>query len=311
MKTRVEPGELRLLRMLRERWDGVEECHFWNLDKGFNGELTFDKWLNSIPGDWIVLNDLLLEYSGTVFQIDSLLVASDKIYLFEVKNYEGDYFMEKDRWYTLSKNEIKDPLLQLRRSESMLRRMLRDLEYNYPIEPYLIFVNPEFQLYQCPPQLPFVFSSQMNRFSQKLLKKASGRLTARHSRLAEKLVALHAEESQYVRLPEYSYEDLRKGIVCVGCGCMETRLEYRTIKCNGCIYTEEFKSATIRSIHELLVLLPNKPITSNVIFEWCGGIVSKRSIQRILISNFTLVGYGKSSRYVKKINQKKEGIESS
>ncbi|WP_264736692.1 nuclease-related domain-containing protein [Cytobacillus firmus] len=40
----------------------------------------------------------MLDYSSTLFQIDSLLITVDCIYSFEVKNYEGDFYIEQDRW---------------------------------------------------------------------------------------------------------------------------------------------------------------------------------------------------------------------
>ncbi|WP_395858190.1 nuclease-related domain-containing protein [Cytobacillus firmus] len=33
--------------------------------------------------------------------MDSLLITGGGIYIFEVKNYEGDFYIEQDRWYTI------------------------------------------------------------------------------------------------------------------------------------------------------------------------------------------------------------------
>ena len=42
--------------------------------------------------------------------------------IFEVKNFEGDYYIEKDQWYSASsKIEIVNPLSQLERSRSLLQ----------------------------------------------------------------------------------------------------------------------------------------------------------------------------------------------
>jgi hypothetical protein len=66
------------------------------------------------------MNDLLLEHGNTKFQIDSLFI-SKIIHLFEVNYFEGD------RWYTNKGIEIKNPLQQMERAESLLRRLVRDL----------------------------------------------------------------------------------------------------------------------------------------------------------------------------------------
>lgn len=66
-----------------------------------------------LTNDWLIVKDLLLESNNTVFQVDTLLISPETVYLFEVKNYEGDFYIESDRWYTISKTEINNPLLQL------------------------------------------------------------------------------------------------------------------------------------------------------------------------------------------------------
>lgn len=302
LKERKEPGELKLLRMLKARGGLVDESRFWNLEKGYRGEVLFDKWFSELDGEWIVVNDLLLEYAGSLFQIDSLVIGADRVYLFEVKNFEGDFYLDEGRWMSsISNNEIKNPLLQMQRCETALRQLLRSLGYQFSIEASLIFINLEFTLFNCSPRLPFVFCSQLNRFSKKLLKQSSSsaRLNTRHSRLAEKLCELHMEKSPYERLPEYKYEDLRKGIVCVGCGGMGVRHERKMLICNECDFKEEYKASVIRSITELMSLFPERPLTSKNIFEWCNGLVTLRSIQRILIKNFSLEGFGRSSHYIK------------
>lgn len=71
------------------------------------------------------------------------------------------------------------------------------------------------------------------------------------------------------------------------------------IICNECDFKEEYKASVIRSITELMSLFPERPLTSKNIFEWCNGLVTLRSIQRILIKNFSLEGFGRSSHYIK------------
>ena len=78
-----EPAELKILRCLNARMNlsAKEKQHYLNLEKGYEGELIFEKWLKNLAGEWLVLNDLLLEYNNTVFQIDTLLISQKTIYL--------------------------------------------------------------------------------------------------------------------------------------------------------------------------------------------------------------------------------------
>ncbi|QQZ10345.1 nuclease-related domain-containing protein [Heyndrickxia vini] len=172
--------------------------------------------MESITIESLLLNDLLFEHNNTYFQIDSLLILQEIIHLFEVKNYEHDYYIEKEKWYTFTGKEIKNPLLQLNRNASLLRRILHDLGIYLPIKEHLVFVNPDFYLYQVPINLPIIFPSQIERFIININKKPSN-LTNHHTKIANQLLSLHLSESPFMRLPNYSFEQLKKGIICCKC----------------------------------------------------------------------------------------------
>jgi hypothetical protein len=166
IKQRLEPSEIILLRLLNVRMEllDTDVSNYINLKKGFEGEQKSDVWLEGLSEDWLIIHDLLLEYKHSKFQIDTLLISQDKIYPLDVKNYEGDYYVEGDKWYTSAKKDVKNPLHQLSRCETLLRALLHDLGYNYPIESYLIFINPEFHLYLTSINPSIVFPTQLNPF---------------------------------------------------------------------------------------------------------------------------------------------------
>jgi hypothetical protein len=277
--------------------DEKERTHYFNLEKGFEGEKVFDKWLMPNAGNGIILNDLLFETNHTSFQIDSLFFKTNTIFMFEVKNYEGDFYLEGDKWFSPSKREIKSPLLQLRRSESLFRRLLQENNVSFTVEGYLVFVNPEFHLYQAPPELPIIFPSQLNRFAMKLNRK-SGPLKEGYSKLAEKLLGLHVEESPYSRLPKYRYEEVGKGVLCRRCHSLYHSFNKSVFICGNCKNTEAYLPAVLRSIEEFKFLFPERKITTDQIQEWCKLIKMKRTIRKILYDHFEHVGHGKSSHFV-------------
>ncbi|WP_332634931.1 nuclease-related domain-containing protein [Halalkalibacter flavus] len=302
MKPRYEPLELKIMRSLRVRMNlsAKDESYYVNLDKGYQGEQKFDKWLEPLSPDRLILNDLLLECNNSLFQIDSLLITSNTIYLFEVKNYEGDFFIDADRWYSSSKIEIKNPLLQLSRNESLLRRMLQEFVFHLPIESYLIFVNPEFLLYQASLKLPIIFPAQLNRFLAKL-KKSPSKINASHSKFAEQLISNHIEESPFNRLPDYEFDELEKGMSCLVCQTFYPSFPYKKyLICNSCSFREDYQTAVLRNVEEFKTLFPNSKITTNTIHEWCGSIMSKRTIRNILLKSFKIIRHSNCSYYIDK-----------
>jgi hypothetical protein len=198
--------------------------------------------------------------------------------------------------YIKNKTEIKDPLLQLRRSESLLRQLFQSLGYSIQIEGSVVFINPEFTLYQAPLNSPITFPTQLNRY-MKRLNTTHSKLNGVHERLADRLVSLHIEESPYERLPAYDFPKLKKGITCKVCHSFSIYVVGNKCVCGQCFHVEDVESAVLRHVREFKLLFPDRKVTTNGIFEWCGGIDSKKRINRILVKNFKSVGAGQWTFY--------------
>ena len=261
-----------------------------------SGEIQFDRRIASLETENLVLTDLLLEVSGSVFQIDSLVIFQDTIYLFEVKNYEGDYYYDGEKLRTINDKEVKDPLLQLKRSESLLRQLLNTLGYNFTLKAYVIYIHPEFTLLQAPKDQPIILPTQINRFMKKL-NNIKSKISVRNTKLAEKLMSLHLPESPMERNHVYDYGMLRKGVFCSSCGGVQGDYKWPSLTCTKCGTQENVESAVLRSAEEYRLLFPKQKITTNILFEWCGYILPKRTIKPILVKNLKPMGYGQWTYY--------------
>ncbi|WP_246629314.1 nuclease-related domain-containing protein [Mesobacillus maritimus] len=296
IKHRQVSDELKLLRILNARMELAEtdKQNYLNLEKGFEGEIKFDVLMENLQQERLILNDLLLEKNTTKFQLDSLHIAQETVYHFEVKNFEGDYYMEKDRFYTYSGKEILNPLHQLRRSETLIHQLLQQLGYSsFQVESYLIFVNPTFTLYQAPKNPSIIFPTQLQRFLLKMNRVPSSNLNYRHTRLGEELLAVHRGDDPYKRLPAYSYEGLRKGFYCDLCYSFKIALKERKLVCMDCGCKEDITHALLRSIQEVKLLFPNLPICTNTMHDWCNMTISKKTILKHLKHYYVPKGYGK------------------
>lgn len=297
-KSRTEPVELLLLKSLDTRMNlfDKDKQHFFNLKKGYEGEIMFDSLTEKLQCDCLILNDLLLKTNNTTFQIDALIILSDIIYLFEVKNYEGDYYYESGRIYKKPKLEINNPLNQLSRTEYLLRQLLQNLGYNMTIEASIIFINPEFTLYQSPLDKPFIFPTQVHRYLKQLNTNPS-KLNGKHKGQADKLISLHIKDSPFKQLPSYDYDQLRKGITCAECKLLSISVEGKKCICKECGHEEMVATAVMRSVKEFKLLFPNRKMTTNVIHDWCQVVTSKQRIQRILEKHLKIIGVHRWSYY--------------
>jgi hypothetical protein len=297
-KDRIVSDELKKWRSLHARMVLTEEerKYYLNKEKGFEGELRFDELTEKLTGDQIILNDLLLEVNGVTFQIDTTIIFQDTIDLFEVKNYEGDYLFKQNRFYINSELEILNPLDQLKRCQTLFRQLLQNLSFKIPVEGRLIFINPEFTLYNAPENKSIIFPTQINRFMKKLNSKPS-KVNGTHKKLAEQLVSMHQTKSKINMLPNYEYHQPQMGISCASCHSLMTSVKGTKLICNVCGVEEKLESAVMRSVWEFKLLFPDKKITTNSIFDWCKVVPSKPIIRRILQKNMKSIGIGQWSYY--------------
>lgn len=301
IKPRYESLELKLLRYLNNRMELTEKekIYYSNLEKGLIGERMFDEWLEQLPSNFLVINDLLFECNNTLFQIDSLVISHETIFLFEVKNYAGDFIVDNDKWHKLSGSEINNPIHQLKRTKTLLRKLLQQHGLNPTIEIYVVFINPEFYLYQAPIDLPIIFPTQIKRFIDKV-KLKQVKLKDNDLKLAKQLVSMNSVDSPYKRIHTYSYEQLKKGITCISCHSLNTYYTDHMVVCKDCAQIEIVKTAILRSVAEFQTLFPEISITTKSVYEWCKIINSKKTIRRVLSQNLKQIGQGKSSYFIYK-----------
>ncbi|MCJ7842767.1 NERD domain-containing protein [Lederbergia sp. NSJ-179] len=295
--------ELQIFQYLHPRMKLAteEKQHLDYLYKGYLGELEFYNRLQQTElKNHLILYDLLLPSNHTEFQIDSLLIWQTRIFLFEVKNFEGEFYLEQDNWYVaLTGKEIKNPLLQLRRSEFLLRQLLQKWGHDIPIEPYIIFIHPEFTLYQAPQNLPIILPTQLNRFLKKL-HASTPVITRKQKRVVDQFIVHHKEQSAYEQLPQYEYDKLKKGIICPSCTGFLKPFTYKKMICETCGRQENIESSVMRSVKEFALLFPHRKITTSRIHEWCETIYSKKTIQKILATHLTPAGEKRYTFYLPK-----------
>ncbi|SEM39671.1 Nuclease-related domain-containing protein [Mesobacillus persicus] len=298
VKPRTKSRLLEILEILNFRMELAEDekQYYLALEKGYRGELLNDLWVEKLKEEMLVLHDLLFEIKNTQFQIDTLIIAQDRVYLLDVKYHEGDYIYKNDGFYTLSGKETKNHLHQLRRCETLLRQLLQTLSFNFPIESYLIFNNPEFFLYNVPPELQIIFPTQLKRFYNNLNKRPS-KLSEKHKVLANKLLDENIGESCYSKLPVYKYEQLKKGFTCECCNSLLTNVDKRKVCCTKCGHIEHIESAVLRNVEEYKLLFPERKVTTIGIVEWCGGVLSIKAIRTILNKNYKIMGLGRFSYF--------------
>src|SRR3954451_20747218 len=299
LKSRTECHELLIMRSLNKRLDLTEKVnfHYLNLEKGYEGEVNFDLLAESLQEEKFIINDLLLEVNNSYFQIDTLIISQGVIHLLDIKNYQGDCYLKSDKLYSVATDrEYKNPVDQLKRSATLFRQLLQNLKQNYRVDASVLFINPEFTLYQAPMDQPIILPTQVNRFLRDL-NKTSSKLNEGHKKLAQTLISLHQTKNPFTVLPNYNYDQLQKGIYCKACSSFMVAIKNYNFVCKQCGKHEKIELAILRNAKEFKLLFPERKITTQSIYEWCKVGLNSRTFCRILKKNYTSFGNTRDTYY--------------
>lgn len=300
LKSRTESDELLKMRFLNTRMELAQEekLHYFNLEKGYEGEVKFDRMAEILQEERYIINDLLLKINNSYFQIDTTLISQEVIRLLDIKNFEGDFCLERDRFYAVKTGrEYKNPIGQLNKCASQFRQLLHDLKLHFLVEASVIFINPEFTLYNAQMGDPIILPNQVNRFI-KSINNTSSKLNDGHKNLAKQLISFHQTKNPFSQVPNYQYEQLKKKIYCKFCYSFSVSLKNHIFVCGKCGGHETVEDAILRNVREIQLLFPERKITTASIYEWCNVDLTQRTFCRVLKKNLTAFGKTSDSYYI-------------
>jgi hypothetical protein len=295
-----KPLSLQILEVLRKRkpLSREQQSSYQRLASGYEGEKKFAALLKAeFHNPYIPIFSLNLEVNGSECPLDCILIFQHQILILDIKNFQGDYLIENNQWYSVrGKVERKNPIHQLSRGKILFQDFLTKQYFSSTVDGSLVFVHSGFHLYQAPLNLPIVFPAQLQRFIQKLYH-IPVQLDARHEKLAKQLMTAHLPKSRHEELPNYAYNQLKRGIICDVCNGFLELTNPRWLICPKCRKKEPTDSAVIRSVAEFHLLFPEERITVSMIDHWCHHVIPKSGIRRILSKYLVLIKNGKYAYY--------------
>jgi hypothetical protein len=109
---------------------GHNEGTKWN--KGIIGEINVANYLNQLPKDYHIFNDV--KFPESYGNIDHIVIGPKGIFVIETKNYKGFYIVRGENWYYETRNSPKksssQPGKQVIRNAMTLRKFLIDNDIN-------------------------------------------------------------------------------------------------------------------------------------------------------------------------------------
>lgn len=300
IKERSKPYELLVLELLDNRMTLPYEWRkkLAKRRRGYKGELELDPHTVDLGESILVANDLRLPTidNSNHFQMDALLIAPDKLSIYEVKNHYGSYYVENGLFYTSSAYEVVDPSFQIGKAATLLRQHLYALGMHFKVETHLVFIDPTFMLHQAPRDFPFLLKGHLESHFQSIRQQQQP-CRPEQNTLAKYVTEKHLFRVKNEDVPEFDYQDLRKGITCAACGSLHVKTQDYSCVCRSCGYREKTTLAIRRSIEEYRLLFPERKLTASEIQKWC-LLPSHRQVHRVLEKHYTLMGNTRGAYYV-------------
>ncbi|WP_423188805.1 nuclease-related domain-containing protein [Alkalibacterium sp. f15] len=284
-KIRKKSYQLQYLESVntRTKLPYAQQQYLLNLKKGYEGEQKFDERIEEhFEDDVTVINDLLVSYNGSTAQIDTLLVIGDTFYLYEIKNYEGEFQKLPGQFRKLNGQEFICPSIQLNRAKKVLEQMISQWSEAVEIKPYVLFINASFTLFDAQTSDPFILPTQINNHLEKL-KNRNTKLSKGQVNIVNKLQSEQLSNQRYKETShEFKYEDMKKGIICNGCQSFNVIVTERKATCLECENVDDINRLILSHVEEIEMLFPKLKITTSLVYDWIDGSISKRRIGRFL-----------------------------
>lgn len=274
LKSREKSFELVQFEALRGRvvFSEEQERLYKYLTAGFTGESLCDQMAESMAGRVIQIRDLLLESGGRTCQVDSLLVVAGKVYLLEIKNWEGSFEIVDGRFVGLS----ACPLAQLQRSKMIVEHLLRRYGFRVEVEARLLFINPKISLYGLTRQEPALLRHQVEPYFGSV---GEGSFWNQWDRkIGEFLLQQHVPENRFANPVVYDPGTVQCGVMCAACRVRMRPYDLLRLECPTC-GTKELKRDCLGRTHAEMTVLFDEPVYPKyALYKWCDEVISRRMI---------------------------------
>src|SRR5699024_11099742 len=268
---------------------------------GGAGEKTVADYLNQYgKPHWIGIPNLWMNYFGP-FECDFLLITRYKVYVFEIKNYRGE-FVYKEGFVKI--NDIQknfNPIHQTRRNYRNVQEIVSEINPNIQVEGATIFtgINNAVFMESEVSDIKIIPRSYLKWYIDQIIKEEqeNRRLITNQEAILAQLIHYEIKNSF---LPEaISKEKMataKRGICCAKCNSYHVKVNRFNIECR-CGYKEDREIATLRAIYDYAVLNHDKRLTINHLLHFIDHQVSRTYLLNLLNQYFSAVKKSSESYY--------------
>ena len=294
---RHPPEQLLQLEALSHRTSLDDKNHqqLERLSLGYQGECLYDHVFTEVGHENLhIYRDIYLKIEESTNQYDTLIITDHGIIVNEIKNFKGTYTVSEGSWALGDFVLPDDPFAQLRRAIGKLRRLSNLSDLNFKVSGKLIFPNEECTLIINDEKLKenIIIRSNLRRYFERFKQSYS----SNYASAITNVIGEHIVENPYLK-EGVAFDDIRHGLYCEACRSFDLSTERYHLRCLSCGTLETKETHLVRAISDFKHLFEKLPITTDKMMRFTGGLISKRTVQRVLDKYCDRHGISKSSTY--------------
>lgn len=265
-----------------------------SLVTGYEGEEDFARIVRQyLPHRSLFLTNFIFEQPSYA-QIDGILLMSDRIHLYEVKNYDAHCSITEGKLYYNHRHINHNPIQQIERATDYFRNILIQNKLNISLQPHLVLIHPFATLEQDDSvQIPILLRNQLRHHFQMID-------SSMHSHPRYDPTTIHDilnyyqinDWHNYFEQHSFNLSDLRAGVYCTNCGSFYMEKTTYYFKCQHCHTSISKKAALDYLIQECAALTPGEVIKTKDLFYLIDQSLSPNWVYRMLNQKLDRVAYG-------------------
>lgn len=302
LPTKIELYQELLIRgaLSTEQAQELEQLQF-----GQEGEQTLIDYFRMYgESHWSVFQNVWVDYYGK-FEVDCLLITSNQIYLFEVKNYKGQYVYENSQCRCNGQKIGHNAISQTQKSYINFTNFLRQNKINVPVTGVLLFtgIDCEVTIHDEIGDLKVVRRNQLRNFIHKI---KHDERNYRKDRVDIDSLRQVLDDFEIHNpflpdaIPSEIVSRIRNGVRCSHCHSFEVDALKMYVCCLCGIY-EPIENAIIRTICEFALIHFDSDLLINDLVIFFNGDYSRGTIKKYMDKHFTQISFGRNMKYANNI----------
>ena len=291
MTNTKQPTQLDIFREMnaRQGLDADKLKDLYRLKRGASGEKMVLDYLDEFGQEnWQIRTNLWL-YEYGLFEIDLLLLTQTDIYIFEIKNYNGDFKYLDSQCYFSDDVISHNPISQTQRAKVNLQNVLSAGGMRVDVKGVLLFTgkHSDIDIQDSVNGIDILTINQFRKLIYSISADEKRNLDNDTSVLYRqkilRIIDKAERKSPYQPQPLSTLEqrNLRRGIKCAKCASFNFNTTRSYIICN-CGLHEPREMAIVRTICEYGIINFDKDLVASEVFYFFGGDVSQSTISRYL-----------------------------